>query len=190
MMSALLLVLGIGYACAEHTNFQWTDCGKWGDDNSTTRNKTNQLWSQPGASDALVRFHQIDISPVPIVLSKTNALTLTSNVSIEHELPSDAFLELEINKTINIGGSPVVLTLPCVDGLGSCAVKVCDLWSLWYNDIICPFFKNVHRQCSCPIKSGQFVSQNVKFEVPFGRFQGRAAEFASVCLTLLHFATN
>lgn len=127
-----------------------------------------------------VQFHNITFHPLPITLSKTHEIFLSANVSVLQNLPSTVMASLLINKTLTIGGEPLNITIPCLDGLGSCTLKVCDMWSLWYKDILCPFFTKANRACSCPIGAGVFEADDVKVTVPFDKFNGLIAQLASV----------
>lgn len=126
----------------------------------------------------LIHFNKLNITPLPLILSRTSKIYLTSSVSLSQDLPLDAEFELTLNKTLVIGGKSFPLTIPCVDGMGSCRLKVCDMFHLWYNDIICPFFKGAGHSCSCPVKAGNFVDNNIEVSVPLDKFHGIAAQLA------------
>lgn len=72
------------------------------------------------------------------------------------------------------------VTLPCIKGMGSCKLPLCDIWTLWYNDLVCPFFTKYGRPCSCPVEKGTFVADKVEVEVPFDKIKGTIGQFASV----------
>ena len=128
----------------------------------------------------MVHFHNVDFSPKPLVISKTNKILLSGNVSISDELPYDASLHLIINKTVVFDDTKFEVTLPCIKGMGSCKLPLCDIWTLWYNDLVCPFFTKYGRPCSCPVEKGTFVADKVEVEVPFDKIKGTIGQFASV----------
>lgn len=108
----------------------------------------------------MMHFKKLDIEPLPLVISATGKIFLTSDVALNADLPADAEVTLEMNKTVTFGSKKFQLTIPCVDGIGSCTVKVCDVFKLWYNDILCPLIKGGGHGCSCPIKVNYRLWEN------------------------------
>ncbi|KAJ6218710.1 hypothetical protein RDWZM_004522 [Blomia tropicalis] len=96
----------------------------------------------------------------------------------EQNLPLNTDFKLVINKTLVIGQRAFDVTLPCIDGMGSCQMKVCDLFHLWYNDILCPFFKSSGKTCACPVEKATFARTNVPIDVPFNKWKGFTAKLA------------
>ena len=125
-------------------------------------------------------FHNISISPLPIKLSQTDKLSLSAKVEITEDLPNDALAELKLIKLVDVNGKQMEIEIPCVDAMGSCTLKVCDLFTNWYNDVICPFMKASGAQCQCPIHKGVVAGINMPVDVPFSQFKGIIAWIASV----------
>jgi len=142
-------------AVAYGVDFAWQDCG-----------------------GSIVKFNKLEVSPIPIVLSQTSKLTLNSNVSLSDDLPVNAEFELVLNRSLIVGTKTFPLTIPCVDGFGSCRLKLCDMFHMWYNDVVCPFFKSAQRTCACPVVKGVYTDNNIEVDVPFAKFQGLAAQLA------------
>ena len=127
-----------------------------------------------------MRFDNITVSPLPIKLSKTDKITVSAKVEILEDMPIDALAELKLIKLWDVNGQIMELEIPCVDDMGSCTLKVCDLFSKWYNDVICPVMKKSNVECKCPIKKGLFTADNFVVEVPFAKINGIIAQLASV----------
>ncbi|XP_017494596.1 PREDICTED: ganglioside GM2 activator-like [Rhagoletis zephyria] len=123
-------------------------------------------------------FKKLDIEPLPLVISATGKIFLTSDVALNADLPADAEVTLEMNKTVTFGSKKFQLTIPCVDGIGSCTVKVCDVFKLWYNDILCPLIKGGGHGCSCPIKGGNFLNQRTEVKAPLSKLRNLASAIA------------
>lgn len=122
----------------------------------------------------------MDFNPKPLVVSKTKKIQLTADVSISENIPDDASIHLVMNKTVVLSDNQFVVTIPCVDGIGSCKLNMCDMFHLWYNDVVCPFFQKQHRQCSCPVLKGDFVAEKVPVEIPLDKLHGMIAWLAKV----------
>lgn len=122
-------------------------------------------------------------------MSKTDKITVSAKVEVLEDLPIDALAELKLIKLINIGGKEMEIEIPCVDDMGSCTIKLCSLFSLWYNDVICPFMKKSNVECKCPVHKGVLSGDNIQVEVPFAKISGIIAQLASVriILKITHF---
>lgn len=108
-------------------DFAWKDCGKLINMLKTLFHFSILLY----LGGSLVHFNKLNITPLPLVLSETSKIYLTSSVALTQDLPLDAEFELTLNKTLVIGGQKFPLTIPCVDNMGSCRLKVCDMFHLW-----------------------------------------------------------
>ena len=136
-----------------------------------------------------MKFQNISISPLPIKLSETEKLLVSASVEILEDLPVDALVELELIKLVDVNGKTEEIKIPCINNMGSCTLKVCDLFTSWYNDVICPFMKNSNVECKCPVHKGVLSGQNMAVTVPFNQFKGIIAWMASVCIPLSRLTT-
>jgi hypothetical protein len=126
------------------------------------------------------RVDNITISPLPIKLSETDKISVSAKVEILEELPIDALVDLQVIKLLKLETSTIEIPIPCVDDLGSCTIKVCDMFTKWYNDIVCPFMQKSNVKCQCPVAKGVFEANDIKVEVPFAKIKGMIAQLASV----------
>ncbi len=126
------------------------------------------------------RVDNITISPLPIKLSETEKISVSGKVEILEDLPLDALVDLKIIKLVQIGTSMIEIPIPCVDDLGSCTFKICDIFTKWYNDVVCPFMKKSNVKCQCPVAKGVFDEKDIEVEVPFAKIKGMIAQLASV----------
>lgn len=127
-----------------------------------------------------MQFQNISISPLPIKLSQTSKLFVSAKVQVLEDLPIDALAELTLIKLVDVNGQKEEITIPCINGMGSCTLKVCDLFTNWYNDVICPFMKGSGQECKCPVHKGLLQGTSLAVEVPFSQFKGIVAWMASV----------
>jgi hypothetical protein len=126
------------------------------------------------------RVDNITISPLPIKLSETEKVTVSAKVEILEDLPLDALVNLQLIKVVQIGTTRIDIPIPCVDDLGSCTFKICDIFTKWYNDVVCPFMQKAKVKCQCPVTKGVFEADDIKVEVPFAKIKGMIAQLASV----------
>jgi len=157
MLLKIYTVFALTSICLAQELFKWQDCGG-------------------------TKFHvdNITISPLPLKLSETTDIFVSAKIDILEDLPVDAVAETEIVKLAKIGVTTIQIPLPCIDGdLGSCTLKVCDLFTTWYKDILCPFIEKAQKSCVCPVTKGVYAADNVKVDVPFAKIKGLIAKLAS-----------
>jgi len=169
----LCALFAVGYS----VDFAWQDCGKLVCSFLDFNPISFCLFAIGGT---IVHFNKVQVSPIPVVLSETSKMTLTSNVTLSDDLPVNSEFELVLNRSLIVGTQTFPLTIPCVDGMGSCRLKLCDMFHMWYNDVVCPFFKSSGHVCACPVLKGSYVDTNIEVDVPFAKFHGIAAQLADV----------
>ncbi|CAG2166336.1 unnamed protein product [Oppiella nova] len=126
--------------------------------------------------------------PLPIKFSETDKIYLTAKVEITEDLPLDALSHLKLTKLVEVEPNKTMdVDIPCVDDMGSCDLKVCDIFSKWYNDVVCPFFKRDSIPCECPIRSHIFQAKDVYIQVPFDKIKGLIAYLASTSYLMTMF---
>ncbi|CAG0886256.1 unnamed protein product [Cyprideis torosa] len=126
-------------------------------------------------ANAPIRFLDGSISPDQIPIP--GALNLEVALDVLEDLPEDLQLSLNLKKL------DPDLTVPCLDGIGSCTYDVCPLFDV-AGDLLCAIFPNPD-ECQCPIPSGSYGTQPgspLVLEVPYiddiitailvGRFEG------------------
>ncbi len=120
---------------------------------------------------SMVTFKQLAIEPLPLVITRSSAHYLSSNVILKRNIPLDAELSLVVNKTINFGGMQFPYTVPCHNGFGSCRYSFCDIFQQKQRrSLVCPLFSKYKQACSCPIKKGNYSVRRVKVKLPLGSY--------------------
>lgn len=121
------------------------------------------------------------VNPKPLVFAETSEIILTSDIEINQQLPIEAIVSLELNKTIKLDNELLNITIPCLEQyFGSCTFPICKLITSWYKDLICPVLLHCGKECRCPINNGHYSFENFVVKVPFDKFHGILAQIASV----------
>lgn len=136
----------------------------------------------------MITFKQLTIEPLPIVISRSSAHYFSSNIIVKRNLPLDAQISLEVNKTVNFGGISFPYTIPCTeDGFGSCRTSFCDIFqSKQSRSLVCPLLSKIKQTCSCPIKKGNYSSKRVKVNLPLESFGALVNNAAAINVSFFY----
>jgi len=100
------------------------------------------------------------------------------------DLPNDLIFDLKLEKL-----EPFPMTVPCLNGIGSCPYDICPMIEN-SADILCPSFPE-NQPCSCPLLAGDFVLSGVKVPVAdMGPILGSVMEGSYAATAELYGASN
>ena len=91
-----------------------------------------------------------------ICMPGTSHINVHTRVS--EDLPSDLLIKMDLQKT-----TPFPMTVPCLDGVGSCEYDICK-YIEDMSDILCPAFPE-YQPCGCPLLKGEFILEGVEAPV-------------------------
>ena len=81
------------------------------------------------------------------------------NTLISEDLPTDLILKLDLHKL-----DPFPMTVPCLNGIGSCEYELCPMIEDMA-DTLCPHFP-ASQPCNCPLLAGEFILDGLTVPVP------------------------
>merc|ERR1712203_86095 len=74
--------------------------------------------------------------------------TINVHTRVKEDLPIDLKIKMDLKKI-----APFPMTVPCLDGVGSCEYDICSYIENM-SDILCPAFP-AYQPCSCPLLAGE-----------------------------------
>ena len=84
--------------------------------------------------------------------------TINVHTRVKEDLPIDLKIKMDLKKI-----APFPMTVPCLDGVGSCEYDICTYIESMA-DILCPSFP-AYQPCSCPLLAGEFILEGVETPV-------------------------
>merc|ERR1712117_821322 len=84
--------------------------------------------------------------------------TMTTKTVIREDLPTDLMLKLDLEKV-----TPFPMTVPCLDGIGSCEYDICKIIDN-AGDALCANFPPT-QPCSCPFLEGEIEINGLEVKV-------------------------
>ncbi|XP_023329952.1 ganglioside GM2 activator [Eurytemora carolleeae] len=75
------------------------------------------------------------------------------------DMPTDLILKLDLNKL-----DPFPMTVPCLNGIGSCEYELCPM-IVDMADTLCPHFPPT-QPCGCPLLAGDMALSGLEIPVP------------------------
>ena len=84
--------------------------------------------------------------------------TINVHTRVKEDLPIDLKIKMDLKKI-----APFPMTVPCLDGVGSCEYDICSYIENM-SDILCPAFP-AYQPCSCPLLAGEFILEGVETPV-------------------------
>ncbi|XP_037077316.1 ganglioside GM2 activator-like [Pollicipes pollicipes] len=117
-----------------------------------TANEIKDCGLTPGAV-----FHDATVSPDPVIVP--GSMTLAFQGDLRSDWPDDMILKVEVIKE-----DPYDIEVPCMKGLGSCDVDMCD-YITKFPDVFCPLFPP-DIPCGCVLKAGHYQSDGFKITLP------------------------
>ena len=85
-------------------------------------------------------------TPDQICMPGTTELNVHTRIS--EDLPMDLIIKMDLHKL-----TPFPMTVPCLNGVGSCEYEVCPMLEEMA-DTLCPSFPE-YQPCSCPLLQGE-----------------------------------
>merc|ERR1712059_131168 len=87
-----------------------------------------------------------------------SVMTVDTHTLIREDLPTDLIISMKIQKL-----TPFPMTVPCLNGVGSCEYEICPMIESMA-DSLCPSFPE-NQPCSCPLLAGEMELYGVKTPV-------------------------
>lgn len=84
--------------------------------------------------------------------------TINVHTRVSEDLPMDLVIKMDLQKV-----TPFPMTVPCLDGVGSCEYDICQYIENMA-DILCPAFPE-YQPCGCPLLKGEFILEGVQTPV-------------------------
>merc|ERR1712238_551059 len=114
-----------------------------------------------------------DTIPIP------GEISMDINQLIKVDLPSDLVIKMDLTKL-----DPFPLTVPCLNGLGSCEYDFCQIL-VDNGDQLCDQLPE-GQPCGCPLLANTWDLKGVKVPVPdFGIVNKHDREITATCIFLL-----
>eukprot|EP00090_Calanus_glacialis_P036318 TRINITY_DN61952_c0_g1_i1.p1 TRINITY_DN61952_c0_g1~~TRINITY_DN61952_c0_g1_i1.p1 ORF type:complete len:191 (-),score=49.34 TRINITY_DN61952_c0_g1_i1:45-617(-) len=83
---------------------------------------------------------------------------LNVHTRISEDLPMDLLIKMDLHKL-----TPFPMTVPCLNGVGSCEYEICPMIESMA-DSLCPSFPE-YQPCACPLLAGEMELYGVKTPV-------------------------
>merc|ERR1719244_448631 len=133
--------------------------------------------------------HEDDILTViggssPDEICMPGTMVMDVNTLLKEDLPEDLIFDLKLQKL-----EPFPMTVPCLNGIGSCPYELCPM--IEQNDeVLCPHFPE-NQPCKCPLFAGTWDMKNVDVPVPdMGPILGKVMEGKYEAVATLYGKSN
>ena len=83
---------------------------------------------------------------------------INCHTRISEDLPMDLIIKMDLHKL-----TPFPMTVPCLNGVGSCEYEICPMIENMA-DTLCPSFPE-NQPCSCPLLAGEMFLEGVETPV-------------------------
>merc|ERR1719370_2322389 len=94
---------------------------------------------------------------MPEEICMPGTMQITTDTIIKQDLPMDLIIYMDLKKL-----TPFPMTIPCLDGIGSCEYEACPM--IEEGTPICYALPD-SQPCHCPLLAGNFVMNDVKIPV-------------------------
>jgi len=106
--------------------------------------------------------HEDDVLTViggssPEEICMPGIMAIDSHTLIKEDLPEDLTMFLKLQKL-----EPFPMTVPCLNGIGSCPYDLCSMLD---SDVLCPHFPET-QPCACPVKAQELDMKGIEVPVP------------------------
>ena len=95
-------------------------------------------------------------TPDQVCMPGTTEINVHTRIS--EDLPTDLLIKMDLHKL-----TPFPMTVPCLNGVGSCEYKICPMIESMA-DTLCPSFPET-QPCSCPLLAGEMFLSGVETPV-------------------------
>ncbi|XP_025078361.1 ganglioside GM2 activator-like [Pomacea canaliculata] len=143
-----LMIIGIHSVVVEAqtsallSSFDWEDCDTTG--------------------TAVITVNKLNVtSPLPI----PGQVEISMEANITSDIPCDAVLKFNISATTGVGNPGAHLTIPCVEGQGSCAYLLSDMLSAT-SSVTQQLIRVLMPASKCPLKAGVVTVPPVNITIP------------------------
>jgi len=111
-------------------------------------------------------------------------MSMDVNTLIREDLPNDLIIELKLQKL-----EPFPMTVPCLNGIGSCPYDLCPM-IVDMADVLCPSFPE-SQPCGCPLLAGEMNLPGLVVPVPdMGPILGAVMEGSYEATASFYGASN
>merc|ERR1712071_66247 len=94
----------------------------------------------------------------PDLICMPGTTVMNMNTLIREDLPTDLIINLDLHKL-----TPFPMTVPCLNGVGSCEYEICPMIEDMA-DTLCPAFPP-SQPCGCPLLAGEMQLEGVEMPV-------------------------
>merc|ERR1711970_561578 len=95
-------------------------------------------------------------TPDQVCMPGTTEINVHTRIS--EDLPTDLLIKMDLHKL-----TPFPMTVPCLNGVGSCEYEICPMIESMA-DTLCPSFPE-NQPCSCPLLAGEMFLSGVETPV-------------------------
>lgn len=151
MRSSIVVVVALCVASATAQNwpFKMEDCG---------------------GRNAIAKFDKLDVSPKPLLVQKENKYDVSAAGDLTADLPEDAYIQMNIQRSQKIFTRTFNFSLPCLsEVIGSCTLKFKDYFNNKHiNEAACDVLKAAGKPCSPALKAGRYEFNALPMEFKIG----------------------
>lgn len=124
-------------------------------------------WEDCGGRDAIIKVHKIDLDN-PIRIGREDPIRISVNATQATPISGDSVVTIKINKNLRVLGQNLPIWVPCLNGIGSCTMTLCEIFKI-HRKLVCAILESANQECKCPSEPGDYVA-NVNYQLNFGLF--------------------
>lgn len=104
----------------------------------------------------VAKLISLNIPGNPIEVGSAHPVDLSFTGSLSKDVEDDVELVLKIEKQVSVFGIKKWISIPCIDGYGSCTDKLSEYWTRYNSSFVCGLMTKMGKSCSFPIVAGDY----------------------------------